>query len=390
MSELSLSNNSNQYDYMVNITPTMVQKVSSPGDMNPSPPVTYDDSTQQYACQEYAFQQMPMVYPSMYPVDATRFDQTAYYDPQGFVQHHQQQHVHPNSPDSFSSSTSSPPTPPSSTSTAKLGHVSTIIMHPSSSTSTTSSSSSSSSASSITTPSIPYTNSHIITSQAIDASSNMNTTPSPIINPLVASSSSTFSNATTARVKETIARANSIPVEFYHTEFLEYSKETYERKMDAKRNKRKRPSQQDHTNGSHSLDTMTKQANSKRTKKQQLDTMNDSDDDFDVDDLENMTDAQGVCNAELRRQIHIQSEQKRRAQIKDGFDELRKHLPGCNNKKMSKAALLTRTVQQMQHLKSMQSELLSEVERLIQENDNLKKFQHGVLQRQAMEKMYNF
>lgn len=50
-----------------------------------------------------------------------------------------------------------------------------------------------------------------------------------------------------------------------------------------------------------------------------------------------------MTSAEIRRQIHIQSEQKRRAQIKDGFDELRKHLPGCNNKKMSKAALLTRS-----------------------------------------------
>ena len=50
-----------------------------------------------------------------------------------------------------------------------------------------------------------------------------------------------------------------------------------------------------------------------------------------------------MTTAELRRQIHIQSEQKRRAQIKDGFDELRKHLPGCTNKKMSKAALLTRS-----------------------------------------------
>lgn len=52
-----------------------------------------------------------------------------------------------------------------------------------------------------------------------------------------------------------------------------------------------------------------------------------------------------MTSAELRRQIHIQSEQRRRAQIKDGFDELRKHLPGCNNKKMSKAALLTRSKQ---------------------------------------------
>lgn len=50
-----------------------------------------------------------------------------------------------------------------------------------------------------------------------------------------------------------------------------------------------------------------------------------------------------MSSAEIRRQIHIQSEQKRRAQIKDGFDELRKHLPGCNNKKMSKASLLSRS-----------------------------------------------
>jgi hypothetical protein len=40
---------------------------------------------------------------------------------------------------------------------------------------------------------------------------------------------------------------------------------------------------------------------------------------------------------------------------------------------MSKAALLTRTVQQLQHLKGMQNELLSEVERLLQENEQLKK-----------------
>lgn len=57
----------------------------------------------------------------------------------------------------------------------------------------------------------------------------------------------------------------------------------------------------------------------------------------------NLNFRRGMTTAELRRQIHIQSEQKRRAQIKDGFDELRKHLPGCTNKKMSKAALLTRS-----------------------------------------------
>jgi hypothetical protein len=46
---------------------------------------------------------------------------------------------------------------------------------------------------------------------------------------------------------------------------------------------------------------------------------------------------------ELRRQIHIQSEQKRRAQIKDGFEDLRDELPACLNKKMSKVTLLHRS-----------------------------------------------
>ncbi|KAI8372989.1 Myc-type, basic helix-loop-helix domain-containing protein [Radiomyces spectabilis] len=170
-------------------------------------------------------------------------------------------------------------------------------------------------------------------------------------------------------------------MEFYHTEFLEYSKETYEKKMDAKRNKRKRSSQQQQS-GSETNDEGV-------SKKKKTSSDDKSDSDGELDDEED-NDNRGLSNAEIRRQIHIQSEQKRRAQIKDGFDELRKHLPGCNNKKMSKAALLTRTVQQIQHLKSMQTELLSEVERLVQENETLKKFQHGVLQRQAMEKMYTF
>lgn len=50
-----------------------------------------------------------------------------------------------------------------------------------------------------------------------------------------------------------------------------------------------------------------------------------------------------IVNSELRRQIHIQSEQKRRAQIKDGFEDLRNELPSCLNKKMSKVALLHRS-----------------------------------------------
>ncbi|CAG8719381.1 14127_t:CDS:2, partial [Gigaspora rosea] len=48
-----------------------------------------------------------------------------------------------------------------------------------------------------------------------------------------------------------------------------------------------------------------------------------------------------VSHAEFRRQIHIQSEQRRRAEIKDGFEQLRRQLPfNTNGRKMSKATLL--------------------------------------------------
>ncbi|GAA5817927.1 hypothetical protein MFLAVUS_011506 [Mucor flavus] len=87
--------------------------------------------------------------------------------------------------------------------------------------------------------------------------------------------------------------------------------------------------------------------------------------------------------------IHIQSEQKRRAQIKDGFEDLRTELPACLNKKMSKVTLLHRTVQHIQHLKSTQMTILAELERLVQENEQLRTFQQGVLQKQALENMYS-
>ncbi|KAI7858303.1 hypothetical protein BDC45DRAFT_543927 [Circinella umbellata] len=296
---------------------------------------------------------------------------------------------HPASPDSESASSSSKsPQTPSATTTAPTPTLNNTTTNTNNNTNTT-------------------TTTTTANTTTTDSTTNVQTTQ-PLVTPLVPSSPPKFSNPTTDRVKETIARANSVPMEFYHTEFLEYSKETYEKKVGA-RNKRKRQQQQQQQNEDGMMKKQKRNDDAEQVgntedvtsavKLSSTATATTTFGDENVKDeeeqdflkiIDDETDPDQLTNAELRRQIHIQSEQKRRAQIKDGFDELRKHLPGCNNKKMSKAALLNRTVQQMQHLKSMQVELLEEVERLMQENENLKKFQHEVFQRQAMEKMYTF
>ncbi|ORX54916.1 HLH-domain-containing protein [Hesseltinella vesiculosa] len=172
-------------------------------------------------------------------------------------------------------------------------------------------------------------------------------TPPATSPPLLTTSSST--STTSSSLSEKIAKVNTLPESFL-PQFHQYSKEAYE-------NGRKR-----------------------KTKRSGKTTDDDSNSD---EDLTNAT-----MTMEMRRQIHIQSEQKRRAQISDGFQELRQHLPGCINKKMSKAALLHRTVQHLQHLKKNQSSLLTELERLVRENEQLNKFQESVLQKQALDRMY--
>ncbi|KAF1796255.1 helix-loop-helix DNA-binding domain-containing transcription factor [Mucor lusitanicus] len=140
----------------------------------------------------------------------------------------------------------------------------------------------------------------------------------------------------TEKINERIAQVNKLPDSFL-PEFHQYSKETYENGGSCMKKRRRRQCTYDSE---------------------------------DMDDQE--MQQQGISAAEMRRQVHIQSEQKRRAQIKDGFDVLRQHLPGCANKKMSKAALLGRTVQHLQHLKRNQASILTEIERLVQENEKLK------------------
>ncbi|KAI9292344.1 HLH-domain-containing protein [Neoconidiobolus thromboides FSU 785] len=77
---------------------------------------------------------------------------------------------------------------------------------------------------------------------------------------------------------------------------------------------------------------------------------------------------------EQKRRFHIQSEQKRRAQIRDGFQTLNSLLPNLNRngKTPSKALILKKAVHYLNGLKGNQLLMLSELERLRIENWNLK------------------
>ncbi|KAI8329976.1 hypothetical protein BC941DRAFT_441782 [Chlamydoabsidia padenii] len=192
-----------------------------------------------------------------------------------------------------------------------------------------------------------------------DSPDSIPTTPPLQDPPVLVQSSSTSTQSSS--LNDTIAKMSSLPEAFY-PEFLQYSKESYEA-------------------GRHPLG---------RKRKVSVDNVEDKEVKSKKPCRLNQPEEDGLATtAEMRRQIHIQSEQKRRAQIKDGFEELRSELPACLNKKMSKVALLHRTVQHLQHLKSSQSTILAELERLVHENEQLRSFQQTILQKQALENMYS-
>jgi len=147
-------------------------------------------------------------------------------------------------------------------------------------------------------------------------------------------------------------------------EFLQYSKEKYESSKSGSRRRRK--STRDECDTASSLDG---------------------------DEGE---DGSGLSHAEYRRQIHIQSEQKRRAEIKDGFEELRRQLPtGCSGRKMSKAALLSRTVTHLKNMRNRENFLVDEVTRLHQvctylnaELEKEKKMNAVYRQKETLDKIY--
>ncbi|KAI9481480.1 MAG: hypothetical protein EXX96DRAFT_566920 [Benjaminiella poitrasii] len=198
----------------------------------------------------------------------------------------------------------------------------------------------------------------IVTTPLLSPTTTTTTNGNNSTNQVSTTTTITTNNNTAATITEKIANVNKLPESFL-PEFHQYSKETYENGISNNKKKRRRA----HKKSSEDSDGRSNHSSSDE-------------------------DADGISAQEVRRQIHIQSEQKRRAQIKDGFEELRQHLPGCVNKKMSKAALLHRTVQHLQHLKRNQASLLTELERMMKENEQLRKFQESVLQKQALERMY--
>jgi len=92
--------------------------------------------------------------------------------------------------------------------------------------------------------------------------------------------------------------------------------------------------------------------------------------------------------SELRRQVHIQSEQRRRAQIKDGFEDLRMLIPQCSgNRKVSKAVILSHAVTHIEQLHQSQEQLKLEVQRLQRDNEQIKALLEGLAIRQQFNQL---
>ncbi|CAG8511010.1 34607_t:CDS:2 [Gigaspora margarita] len=82
------------------------------------------------------------------------------------------------------------------------------------------------------------------------------------------------------------------------------------------------------------------------------------------------TNSTTLTHAELRRQIHIKVERRRCAVIKDAFEKLHKELQNTyTGRKMSKVALLQKTVSCLENSSRKENMLLNEIKRLNQNCD---------------------
>lgn len=77
---------------------------------------------------------------------------------------------------------------------------------------------------------------------------------------------------------------------------------------------------------------------------------------------------------EKRRINHLNSEKKRRENIKDGMDALLKLVPQCTDPQMSKANILKKTREFILELHDGARSLQIEIKRVHQENDELRRY----------------
>lgn len=77
---------------------------------------------------------------------------------------------------------------------------------------------------------------------------------------------------------------------------------------------------------------------------------------------------------EKRRINHLNSEKKRRENIKDGMDALLKLVPQCTDPQMSKANILKKTKEFIMELHEVNKNLQIELKRARQENDELRRY----------------
>jgi len=67
---------------------------------------------------------------------------------------------------------------------------------------------------------------------------------------------------------------------------------------------------------------------------------------------------------EMRRQFHLVCEQTRRKAIKDSMEELKSHVPTCENQKLTKAVILAKSIAYLQELKMQYTATSEELTRL--------------------------
>ncbi|RIB23563.1 hypothetical protein C2G38_2032630 [Gigaspora rosea] len=106
-------------------------------------------------------------------------------------------------------------------------------------------------------------------------------------------------------------------------------------------------------------------------------------------DCDDIDDCSKMSHVEFKPQIHVQSEQKRRAEIKDAFEELRRQLPTTyTGRKMSKTVLLQKAVSHLKNQSRKESFLLDEINRLNAELEKEKRMNELYRQKQTLYKIY--